>query len=114
LIADFPEQVGLDPLRIADSFFDVIPARYAGSGLQPEPALKVLVQSTGLNQQQKLQSGLKIFGLTAGSIGAVTVVGCIIHAPLLYYYREGINSAVTFHTAILFVLSGVGLVCLSD
>jgi hypothetical protein len=68
---------------LADFPFDVI--TYAGSDLQPGAALKVLVQSTGLNQQQKLQSGPRIFGLTVGSIGAVAVMGYIIHAPLLYY-----------------------------
>ena len=75
----------------------------------------ILIASAGIftmMNPEKLRSGLKIFGLTVGSIGVVAVVGYIIHAPLLYYYREGINSAVACHTAILFVLSGMGLLCL--
>ena len=60
----------------------------------------------------KLQSKLKIIGLIVGSIGAVAVVGYIINAPLLYYYIEGVNSAMACHTAVLFVLLGMGLLCL--
>jgi hypothetical protein len=60
----------------------------------------------------KLQSKLRIIGLTVGTIGAAAVVGYIINAPLLYYFIEGINSAMACHTAILFVLLGMGLLCL--
>jgi hypothetical protein len=47
-------------------------------------------------------------------IGAVAVVGYIINVPLLYYFIEGINSAIASNKAVLFVLLGKGLVCLSD
>lgn len=57
---------------------------------------------------------LRIIGLIVGIIGVVPVVGYIIKVPLLYYFIDGINSAIAFHTAALFVLLGTGLVCLSD
>ena len=60
----------------------------------------------------KLRSKLRIIGLIVGTTGAVAIVGYIINVPLLYYYIEGINSAIAFHTAILFVLLGMGLLCL--
>ena len=61
---------------------------------------------------KKLLSKLRTIGLTVGIIGAVAVAGYIINAPLLYYFIEGTNSAMAIHTAILFVLLGVGLSCL--
>ncbi|MFA5252387.1 MAG: hypothetical protein WC454_07370 [Phycisphaerae bacterium] len=60
----------------------------------------------------KLRSQLRMIGLIVGAIGALAVVGYIIDAPLMYYYIEGINSAMACHTAVLFVLSGAGLLCL--
>jgi hypothetical protein len=42
----------------------------------------------------------------------LAVAGYIINAPVLYYYVEGLNSALAFHTAGLFVLLGTGLLCL--
>ncbi|MHB8881073.1 MAG: hypothetical protein ACYC69_06115 [Thermodesulfovibrionales bacterium] len=61
-----------------------------------------------------LPSKLRTIGLTIATIGAVAVAGFVINAPLLYYFIEGINSAMAIHTAILFVLLGMGLTCLSD
>jgi nitric oxide reductase large subunit len=48
------------------------------------------------------------------AIGALAVVGYIINAPILYYFVKGVNSAMARHTAILLVLMGTGLQCLSD
>jgi len=55
---------------------------------------------------------LKIIGLVVWAIGATAIVGYIIDAPLLYYYIEGVNTAIAFHTSVLFVLLGMGLLCL--
>jgi len=55
---------------------------------------------------------LKITGYTVGAIGALAVVGYIFNAPFLYYYIEGLNSAMALHTALLFILLGTGLVVL--
>jgi nitric oxide reductase large subunit len=75
----------------------------------------ILVASSGILtilNLEKLKSKLRIIGLAVGSIGAIAVVGYILNAPLFYYFIEGINSAMAFHTAILFVLLGAGLSCL--
>lgn len=61
---------------------------------------------------KKLQPKLKIIGLAVGMTGAAAIAGYIINAPLLYYFIEGVNSAMALHTAILFVLIGAGLACL--
>jgi len=60
----------------------------------------------------KSRPKLKIIGLIVGAIGALAIVGYIIDAPILYYYIEGTNSAIACHTAGLFVLMGIGLICL--
>jgi hypothetical protein len=60
----------------------------------------------------KYQPKLKMIGMTIATIGALATVGYIIDFPLLYYYIEGINSAIACHTAALFVLLGTGLLCL--
>jgi hypothetical protein len=65
-----------------------------------------------MSNPPKLQSKLKIIGLTVAAIGALAVVGYILNAPLLYYYIEGVSSAMAYHTAVLFVLLGIGLLCL--
>jgi hypothetical protein len=61
---------------------------------------------------KKLRFALRTIGLVIGSIGLLAVAGYIINAPVLYYYVEGLNSALAFHTAGLFVLLGTGLLCL--
>jgi len=63
---------------------------------------------------KKLQPKLKIIGLAVVIMGVLAVIGYILNAPLLYYYLPGINSAMALHTAILFVLLGIGLLCLSS
>jgi nitric oxide reductase large subunit len=51
-------------------------------------------------------------GVVVGAIGAVAIVGYIINAPNLYYYIEGVNSAIACHTAALFMVLGIGFICL--
>jgi len=60
----------------------------------------------------KARLKLKIIGLFIAAVGATAIFGYIIDAPLLYSYIEGVNSAIAFHTAALFVLLGIGLICL--
>lgn len=55
---------------------------------------------------------LKTIGVVVGVIGGLAVAGYVFHAPHLYYYFAGVNSAMALHTALLFVLCGVGLACL--
>lgn len=61
---------------------------------------------------EKVRLRLKVIGLIVGVIGTIAIVGYIIDAPLMYYYVEGVNSAMACHTAVLFVLLGIGLLCL--
>ncbi|OGS46225.1 MAG: hypothetical protein A2539_03005 [Elusimicrobia bacterium RIFOXYD2_FULL_34_15] len=61
---------------------------------------------------EKVHKKLKIIGITIGIIGALAVIGYIINISFLYYYIKGVNSAMACHTAILFVLLGIGLICL--
>jgi hypothetical protein len=63
---------------------------------------------------EKLRSKLRVFGLIIGAVGAAAVFGYLINVPLLYYFVEGLNSAMALHTAVLFILSGTGLLCLSE
>lgn len=51
-------------------------------------------------------------GVIVGLIGAMAVVGYIINAPNLYYYIEGVNSAIACHRAALFMVLGIGFICL--
>jgi hypothetical protein len=60
----------------------------------------------------KTRLKLKITGGIIGVIGLTAVIGYIVHAPFLYYYLPGVNSAMACHTAVLFVLTGIGLLCL--
>lgn len=59
-----------------------------------------------------LRIQLRIIGLIIGLIGLLAIAGYILDMPALYYYIEGINSAMACHTASLFVLIGIGLLCL--
>ncbi len=60
----------------------------------------------------KVRTAMIVAGLFITSAGLLAIAGYIIDFPLLYYYIEGVNSAMAFHTAILFILLGVGLICL--
>jgi hypothetical protein len=62
----------------------------------------------------KLKLVFRIVGLIIGMIGLLPVIGYIINAPPLYYFIEGINSAMAFNTAVLFMLIGTGFICLSE
>ena len=55
---------------------------------------------------------LKIIGLIVGLIGAMSLLGYIINAPVLYNFMQGEGSAMACTTAILFVLLGFALLCL--
>jgi hypothetical protein len=75
----------------------------------------ILIASAGILtilNSEKFRLKLKIIAVVVGAIGAIAIFGYIINAPILYYFVEGINSAIAFHTAGLFVLLGIGLICL--
>jgi hypothetical protein len=75
----------------------------------------ILIASAGILttlNPANLRSKLKIIGMIVGLIGAMAVVGYCLNAPHLYYYIEGVNSAIALHTAALFMVLGIGLICL--
>jgi hypothetical protein len=74
--------------------------------------LVALAAILALLNSANLVEKLRIIGIIIGTIGALSVAGYIFNAPLLYYYIEGINSAMALHTSLLFILFGVGLACL--
>lgn len=47
-------------------------------------------------------------GFIVWILGCVGVMGYILNRPMLYYAVEGYSTAMAFHTAILFVMLGVG------
>jgi len=52
---------------------------------------------------------LRIIGILVALFGGLAIIGYMIDMPLLYYTLEGFSTAMAMHTAILFVLMGVGL-----
>jgi hypothetical protein len=62
----------------------------------------------------RLKKKLKLIGVIVGFIGALAVLGYIVNIPLLYYFVAGVNTAMACNTAILFILLGTGLACLSE
>lgn len=65
-----------------------------------------------LQHPARLRPKLKIIGMLVGLTGALATAGYLFNTPLLYYFIEGLNSAMALNTAALFVLLGTGLVCL--
>jgi len=55
---------------------------------------------------------LKIIGAAVGLIGLTAVIGYCANIPHLYYFIEGVNSAIALHTAALFIVLGIGFLCL--
>ena len=53
-----------------------------------------------------------VLGWIMGAVGAVALAGYVFSLPVLYYTWEGFSTAMAIHTAILFVLLGVGLILL--
>ena len=74
----------------------------------------LLVAYTGVAamlRPENLPLQLLLVGLVVLAMGLLAVCGYILDMPMLYYYVEGgISTAMALHTAILFVMLGVGLV----
>jgi hypothetical protein len=58
---------------------------------------------------KRMREILTVLGSIVALIGAVGVMGYILNVQELYYSVKGFSSAMACHTAILFVLLGVGL-----
>jgi hypothetical protein len=65
-----------------------------------------------LQHPVRLLPKLRMIGIAVGLIGILATAGYLFNTPLLYYYLEGLNSAMALHTALLFVVLGTGLLCL--
>jgi hypothetical protein len=105
---------GLEDLFIKDAA-DAAKSVHPGMPSIPTMFNFLLIGAAGILtilNPAKARLKLKFIGLCVAAIGATAIVGYFIDVPLLYYYVEGINSAIAFHTAALFVLLGIGLLCL--
>jgi hypothetical protein len=60
----------------------------------------------------RLKVKLLAIGGIVAVIGGVAIIGYIFSVPVFYYTIEGFSTAMAFHTAILFVLLGTGLILL--
>ncbi len=58
---------------------------------------------------KQLAAKLPFIGLPVLLLGALAIVGYLVDVPALYYTHTKVSTAMAFHTAILFVLLGVGL-----
>jgi hypothetical protein len=114
LSAVFGVHTGIEDLFVRDmpgATMSVVPGRPS----LPTMVNFILIAAAGILtilDSRKLKLKLRIIGLVVATIGAIAIAGYIFNAPLLYYYIEEINSAIAFHTAALFVLLGIGLLCL--
>jgi len=76
----------------------------------------ILISSGGILAMfnfRGLRRAFKYIGLAVGALGAAAAAGYVLGIPGLYYFRPGVNSAMAFNTALLFVLLGTGFLCLS-
>ncbi len=75
----------------------------------------ILVAVSGyitLFDPQQLKLKLSIIGRIIAVIGGIALIGYFINTPILYYTIEGWSTAMAIHTAILFVILGVGFALL--
>jgi nitric oxide reductase large subunit len=61
---------------------------------------------------KRINRKLFVIGCIVTLIGIIAVGGYIINMPLLYYLVKGFSTAMALHTAILFVILGIGLILL--
>ena len=64
-------------------------------------------------QPANLKSILSWLGGIVAAIGAVACIGYLLDVPLLYYRIGDLDTVMAFHTTIMFVLFGAGLLLLS-
>ena len=105
-------RLGLDDLFVKESdeaVMSVVPGR-------PSVATMIefiLIAAAGvltLLNPANLKRWLLFLGWVVMFIGGMAVIGYIFRTPSRYYYIKGVSTAMAFHTSILFVLSGLGLV----
>jgi hypothetical protein len=107
-------RTGLEDLFIKEAS-GTVKSVFPGRPSVPTMVNFILISVAGILTMvnvRNLRFMLKTVGIAVGSIGALAIAGYIFGAPILYFYIEGINSAIALHTAGLFVLVGIGLLCL--
>ena len=75
----------------------------------------ILIALTGITVMTKsprIYLYTSISGWLVVTMGALALLGYMLGIPVLYYAIEGMSSAMAVHTAILFLLIGIGLVLL--
>lgn len=105
-------RLGLDSLFVRESngaIMSVIPGRPSVATMIEFILIAIAGVLTMLNPAN-LKTWLLFLGWIVVFIGAAAVAGYILSLPALYYYIEGISTAMAFHTAILFVLMGLSLI----
>lgn len=65
---------------------------------------------TSLFEVKKFNHKIYIIGIIVLIIGSIAVLGYIASIPLLYYTITGYSTAMALHTAILFMLAGIGFI----
>ncbi len=77
----------------------------------------LLIAAAGIQvtwNSKNLRNKLTVLGIIIAAVGALAIVGYITGSPHLYYFFEGKNTAIACNTAVLFVLLGIGLLCLNE
>ncbi len=76
----------------------------------------ILIIATGpfiMSEYAKFKKVLFPVGLVVTIVGGLGIVGYAANLPVLYYHIEDVSTAMAFHTAILFVMSGAALILLT-
>jgi len=110
----FKIYTGLENLFIQDST-KVAASLVPGRPSLPTTIIFLLVAFSAiltiLNIGQ-LRMQLRRIGIVIMVLAFLPVAGYVSNLPILYYYIPGVNSAMAFHTAVLFILLGTGYLCL--
>ncbi len=112
--AIFKINMGVENLFIKDT---TVNAKTVVPGRPSIPAMIsfLLIAFAGISttlHSRNLRSKLRLAGIVIGSVGMVAVAGYVIDKPVLYYFLEGVNSAIALNTAALFMVLGIGFICL--
>lgn len=110
----FGVRTGLEDLFVKET---VVSAKTIVPGRPSIPAMLnfLLIAFAGISTVMDAKRdlpGRRTIGFVVALIGAAAIAGYVLHAPRLYYFVPGVNSAMAVHTAFLFVLLGSGLACL--
>jgi len=70
----------------------------------------ILIAVSGILTLVGFKKHLLWLGTAVVLVGSVATLGYILNQPLLYYSIAGLNTAMALHTAILFILIGIGFI----